>query len=252
MQQDVSIQSGNYTLRGTAHLPTETDSAVPAVILFHGFTANRLEAHRLFLKLSRALEAAGIASFRFDFAGSGESDGDFSEMTVSSELRDANAILDFVRVHPRVNHARITVCGLSLGGLVASLLAARRSQEIERLVLIAPAGNFKQIALAMLEANRDINPDSVFDYGGNPIGPAFAKEILTLDPYSSALGYNGPVLLVHGTEDARVPVSASERYLAEVYRENGQLVRIEGANHTFDSLTWEQALQGALLSFIQR
>lgn len=252
LQQDVSIQSGEHTLRGTVHIPAQNraDNQVPAVILFHGFTANRQEAHRMFLKLSRALEKQGIASFRFDFAGSGESDGDFSDMSVSSELRDAEAVLSYVQSLDVVNRNRIAVCGISLGGLIASLLAAERPQDIERLMLIAPAGNFKQIALSMIEATGGYNPRSVFDYGGNPIGPTFAEEILALDPYAKAAGYEGPVLLVHGTEDARVPISVSEHYVAHVYPANGRLERIEGANHTFDGLHWEQSLFEHLLSFM--
>src|SRR2546426_5960176 len=51
----------------------------PGVVLFHGFTGDRMESHWLFVKCSRALALAGIASLRFDFYGSGESEGEFSE-----------------------------------------------------------------------------------------------------------------------------------------------------------------------------
>ncbi|KLU63127.1 hypothetical protein CEB3_c04770 [Peptococcaceae bacterium CEB3] len=58
------------------HFPTDmSDEEIPAVILFHGFTGTKLEPHRLLLKISHALEKLGFASFRFDFLGSGESDG---------------------------------------------------------------------------------------------------------------------------------------------------------------------------------
>ena len=57
----------------------------PGVVLFHGFTGDRMESHWLFVKCSRALARAGIASLRFDFYGSGESEGEFSEVTLQGE-----------------------------------------------------------------------------------------------------------------------------------------------------------------------
>ena len=39
---------------------------------------------------------AGIASVRFDMNGSGESDGRFEDMTISSEILDAKAMLNYV------------------------------------------------------------------------------------------------------------------------------------------------------------
>jgi uncharacterized protein len=251
VQQDVSIEVQGITLRGTVHMPDERTGDVPAVILFHGFTSHRLEAHRLFVKVSRFLESQGVASFRFDFAGSGESDGSFSEMTVTSELRDASAILDFVKAYPHINASRITLCGLSLGGMVATLLAKDRPHDINQLILIAPAGNFKQIIEEMMQAYHGIEHSEVFDYGGHPVGRSFAEEILQLNPFERAKGFTGQVLLIHGTQDARVPVSVSERYLADTYEGRGRLILVEDANHTFDSLKWEEELIQSIFHFIR-
>jgi len=134
------------TLRGMEHIPEKSlDEKVPAVILFHGFTGTKLEPHRLFLKISRALEKQGIASFRFDFLGSGESDGDFEEMTVSKEIEEAHAIVDFVKRDGRIDPSRIYLLGLSMGGLVASVVAGERPNDVAKLILMAPAGNMYEL-----------------------------------------------------------------------------------------------------------
>lgn len=83
MQNAVELQSRGLTLRGMLHIPANISGKIPMVVIFHGFTGNKMEPHFILVKLSRLLETKGIASVRFDFAGSGESDGDFSEMTIS-------------------------------------------------------------------------------------------------------------------------------------------------------------------------
>ena len=51
----------------------------------------------MFLEAAQRLEQCGIASARFDFMGSGESDGELVEMSLRSECADADRILDFVK-----------------------------------------------------------------------------------------------------------------------------------------------------------
>jgi len=96
MQKAVEIiDQRGLTLRGMLHVPDGAVGKVPVVAIYHGFTGNKMEPHFIFVKLSRALEKKGIASVRFDFAGSGESDGDFIDMTISGEISDAKCILDY-------------------------------------------------------------------------------------------------------------------------------------------------------------
>lgn len=252
MQHAISLEVDGRTLRGMEHVPARNNGEqVPAVILFHGFTGTKLEPHRLFWKVSRALEAVGVASFRFDFSGSGESDGHFEDMTVSQEIREAGAILDFVRQDPRIDRDRISLLGLSLGGVVASILAADRPGDVHRLALLAPAGNIRDIVMMMA---RDISITSdtrVYDHGGNLVGMGFAEDVAVLDPYQRASAYTGPVLIVQGTADVTVPRQVAERYRDEVYSERAQLHLIEGANHTFDRSDWETDLIGAVVNFVR-
>src|ERR1700730_7492286 len=134
MQRAIELVYNGMTLRGMEHIPhASSNEKLPAVILFHGFTGNKLEPHRLFLKISRALEQLGFACFRFDFLGSGESDGNFEDMTVSKEISEGNAILDWVRSDPRIDKDKISLLGLSMGGLVASVIAGDRPEAIHKL-----------------------------------------------------------------------------------------------------------------------
>ena len=137
-EKQVECFSGDKKLRGIMTLPTEKEN-LPIVLLFHGFCINRDEQGQIYKRLANRLSEQGIATVRFDFAGTGESDGIFSEMTIQTELSDAEAILDYVKNLEFVDKKRIGVLGMSMGGVVASLLAGKQPQDIKSLCLWAPA-----------------------------------------------------------------------------------------------------------------
>src|SRR5690606_36670830 len=112
------------TLRGMLHRPDGVDPT-PAVILLHGLTGQHIESHRLFVQVARALADARFAALRFDFYGSGDSDGDYEEFTLDTELADACAGFDWLSTQSGIDPNRIGVVGLSLGGAIAALLAGQ-------------------------------------------------------------------------------------------------------------------------------
>jgi pimeloyl-ACP methyl ester carboxylesterase len=243
MQRAITLTHEGMILRGMEHIPEVGSSEkVPAVILFHGFTGMKLEPHRMFLKISRALEKMGIASFRFDFLGSGESDGDFEDMTVSGELAEANTIFDFVRTDQRIDPDRVSLIGLSMGGLVASVLAGDRPQDVHKLMLLAPAGTMYERIKDMHEAATVSADVKIVDNGGNLVGVQFAEDLKTIDVFNRAKNYQGDVLLIHGTKDEAVPFEVSNLYVERSYGSNATVHFIDGADHTFNKYEWETEL----------
>jgi pimeloyl-ACP methyl ester carboxylesterase len=251
VQNAITLTHRGMTLRGMEHIPEKAlHERVPAVILFHGFTGTKLEPHRLFLKISRALERQGIASFRFDFLGSGESDGDFEDMTVSKEIDEAHAIVDFVKRDERIDPSRIYLLGLSMGGLVASVVAGERPDDVAKLILMAPAGNmYELIAETIRQGNIDVTAP-YFDHGGNLVGRPFLEDLQTINVFERAKPYDGPVLLIHGTKDDVVPYRVSYMYEQLCYGSRATVHLIEGANHTFDAHRWETEVIETILEFV--
>ena len=92
MQHYCEIPTPKGTLRGFFHKPNQDKH--PVCLIFHGFTGQKTGTKFSYVQLSRMLEAKGIASFRFDFLGSGESDGNFVDMTFQDELSCARVILE--------------------------------------------------------------------------------------------------------------------------------------------------------------
>lgn len=252
LQKAIALDVGALTLRGMEHVPDHSaDNPLPAAILFHGFTGNKLEPHRLFWKLSRSLEQLGIAVFRFDFGGSGESDGDFENMTPSGEISEAKAILDMVKADSRIDKNRVSLVGLSLGGFVASAVAGDLPDEVYRLALLAPAGSFRE-SVERMKAAYGVTPDqTVFDHAGNLVGRGLIDDIETIDIFERAKPYQGPVLLVHGTGDEAVPYQVSFKYRDEVYRGRGVLKLVDGSDHTFSNANWESDTIASVSDFLR-
>lgn len=250
MQQAITLKVDGFTLRGMEHVPEgANERPVPAVILYHGYTGTKLEPHRMFLKISRALEAKGIASFRFDFAGSGESDGNFEDMTASGEIRDAKAILEMVRADKRINPNEVSLIGLSMGGYVAGITAGDMAEFVHRLVLMAPAGNFRDIVQAVAGREGVDATQKYFDDNGNLVGRALYADVMRIDALERSKPFAGPVLLIHGTNDTTVPYQISEKYRDEVYGERAILRLIDEADHTFNSTPWESEVIQSIIDF---
>lgn len=253
MQKAVEFVSQGLTLRGMLHVPDNAGGKLPLAIIFHGFTGNKMEPHFMSVKLSRLLEKKGIASVRFDFGGSGESDGDFVNMTLSGELNDAHNILDYVKTLEFVDVSRIAAVGLSMGGAVASMLAGERKDDIQALCLWAPAGNIKDIVYSKgLDGKMDIFRKAGYaDFGGLLLGVGFVDDVLELDIYKKAEAYDKNVFIVHGDDDPTVPLSASEKYM-EIYGSRGRLHVVKGADHTFNSKMWEDEVLKETSVFLEK
>ncbi|MDB5083920.1 MAG: alpha/beta hydrolase [Bacilli bacterium] len=255
MQEAINLVHRGMTLRGMQHFPDgQAAGPLPAAILFHGFTSTKMEAHQIFVKISRALANLGIASFRFDFLGSGESDGKFEDMTLSKEIDEAHAILNFVQNDSRIDSNHITLIGFSMGGLVASAVAGERKEEISKLILLAPAGNMSDLVkeeMAGIAKSADLASVRAVDRGGNLVGLEFGMELMQLDIFQMAKGYQGPVLLIHGTADGYVPVQIADKFRELCYGDQATIKLILGADHTFNKFEWEQEVIQEISNYIQ-
>jgi hypothetical protein len=252
MMHHVEIPSGGKMLRGMLHLPGGRPPHA-GVMLCHGFTGQRMESHFLFVTIARRLEAAGLAALRFDFAGSGESDGEFIDMTVSAEVQDAAAALDFLRRHPAVDPGRIGAAGLSLGGCVTALLAGRRRGDLRAAALMAAVGDTRRAAAGLrTEAvEKQLAERGCFDLSGLKVGKAFYEDFVRHDPVAAMTSYPGPVLIIHGSADAAVPVGDAHLYhqARTGASASTRLEILTGADHTFNNVEHTAAVCGLLAEF---
>ena len=124
---------GGITLAGKLRRPA--GRATAWALFAHCFTCTKdIAAAR---RVTSALTEAGIAVLRFDFAGLGDSEGEFSESTFSSNVEDLIAAAQYLE---REHEAPGLLVGHSLGG--TAVLAAAPLIESSKAVAVinAPCG----------------------------------------------------------------------------------------------------------------
>lgn len=242
----ISLTVGEKTLRGLCHQPAQFPA--PCVVLYHGFTGNKMETSYLFSKLSRQLEKEGIGVIRFDFSGSGDSDGEFQDMTFGGEVEEALHILRYTESLSWVDSKRLSVLGFSMGGAVATQVAKQYPDVIYKLGLWAPAGTMDQKA-DLYYNQGEVRPDGTVDIGGLLIGHRFYEDLKNRDLFEGINAYKRPVRIFHGTNDDSVPFEVGERYLS-IY-EDVSIIPIKEANHTFTNVDWQETLLQETVSFFK-
>lgn len=247
MRYPISFVNQGQKLLGVVHRPDSYksgDPLLPAVVILHGFTGTKVEPHRLFVKLAEALAAAGFLALRFDFRGSGDSEGDFEDMTFLGEVSDAGRAIDYLLAAEPVDPDRIGVLGLSLGGAVAAVLTGR-DPRIKTTVLWAAAADLQTMGQRMLsESPMWIEEKQVWDRGGNLVGRHLAEEIIGIFPAEEIKNARGPVLVIHGDGDEIVPISHAHQYISSLNAAGitNKLEVIAGADHTFNRYAWEKSV----------
>ena len=120
MKQDkITFRSNGFTLSGIVHVPDDMKPGEkrPALMVLHGFgnnkdSANSMNPAELFCRW-------GYVTFRFDFRGCGESEGERGKVICLEQVEDIRAAVDCLSQRPEIDPQRIGVVGSSFGGAVA-------------------------------------------------------------------------------------------------------------------------------------
>lgn len=191
------------------------------------------------LYLEKVLTADDWAFLRFDYSGHGISSGDFLDGSIGDWAEDAEAVI-FSTPGKKI------LVGSSMGGWVALLLARKRPEDVAGVVLIAPAPDFctgaepwpqRDQAAVEAELERTGRITMPSDYGEPMI---FTKRLIEdARAHRRVLGQPlplpMPVRILHGTEDADVPVAVSMAILEQADCPDIALTLVKGEDHRFSS-----------------
>jgi pimeloyl-ACP methyl ester carboxylesterase len=203
---------------------------------------------RMVTGYTRELARAGYFALRFDFRGSGQSDGEFEDVTLGGCVSDLQRAVEVLVEKTGVEE--IVLVGVRLAATAAMRVAARDGR-VRRLVLWDPVpdpnANLRAVrrraraSLLAMGRGSDTPPsattgaeapvglwggdgnESRMDAGGYVIGPAFLDELKTWDSKPDVQAFQGSVLILQLIRDwMGAPGLRRELVkLAEAYRAAG-------------------------------
>lgn len=231
------IESRGYRLSAIVHQEGETGPGRPVIVCCHGFTGDKVGANQLMLNLGKGIAAAGFTVIRFDFAGSGESEGEFAaETTVGGWQEDLRSVVAWLRSKPEFAGSPLYLLGHSLGGLI--VLTSDLDAVAGRIALapvIHPIENFREIILGPDLWDQSARGEAIANFysKGFRLEPGFVTDLLARNyaPLTVASAYKTPLLIVHGDKDAAVPLAGSQ----ELYHHytGAKEIAVIDADHVF-------------------
>ena len=243
----IEITHHGRTVYGDAYIPDAEE--FPLVIFSHGYNGYKDD----FKPDAKFLMDEGVAAITFTFCGSGARDRSgfgTTNMTLFTEREDLGALIDYAKTVRGFNGG-LYLFGGSQGGMVSALTAEERSDGITAMALIFPAfsipdGWSGKYPKDTYPAAGDI--PEIIPFWGVDLGRAFAVTARELDIYENMAGFTKPVLLFHGTADAMVNISYSDR--ASKTFPNCWYKTYPGAGHGFAEEIMTE-IDGYLLDFIR-
>jgi alpha/beta superfamily hydrolase len=208
-------------------LPVD-EKPVAYAVFAHCFTCTKnLNA---VVNINQALAGEGIATLRFDFTGLGESEGDFSYTSFSSNVSDLIAAADFLKFE---FEAPKLLIGHSLGG-AAVLQAARSIPSVVAVATIGAPSSLTHLArhLAPQKAEVSSKGEAEFTLAGKTfrIKKQFLDDLELIHMQETIRNLNKALLILHSPLDNIVAIeNAAEIF--QLARHPKSFISLDRADH---------------------
>ena len=208
--KEITFLSGEFLLKGTLHLPII--DRPPVVIGSHGLLSSSSSPKQIELALK--CNESGIAFFRFDHRGCGQSEGAFQEVT-SLEARCIDLLSAVKCIQSRSDIGnRLGLFGSSMGGAVC--ISVANLLEVNAMVTFAAPVRSSSIMEALKKT-----------YDSNAMPPLFEEKYLRSD-LSDKLSNLHHILIFHGDSDNVVPPSNAQEIYSKAAEPKKLIMQRQG------------------------
>ncbi len=138
-ESSLLIKLEDVQVGGTLTLPDTLKSEALVIMSSGSGPQDRDETlfgFKIFAAMASHLGEAGIASYRYDDRGIGESSGDFVNSTLEDLSADLQGIIDYFISSGDYSFKQVVLLGHSQGGIVAGKVA-RNNDKVAKLILMA-------------------------------------------------------------------------------------------------------------------
>lgn len=224
--------SKGLTLSGYLELPEDNNPKAFA-IFSHCFTCNKNLINVKFI--SQTLSENGIATLRFDFAGLGDSEGDFAKTDFTSNIND---LMDAVSFLEKNYESPKLLVGHSLGG-AASIQAADKIESVKAIVTIGTPSTLDHIKRVLTHKIDEImdRGSALVDVAGRDIeiGRDFVEDLPRYSIKRALNDLHKPILIMHSPEDEMVNIEhATNIFMAA--RHPKSFISLDNVDHLIKSV----------------
>lgn len=244
----MSSELRQVDFRGTGLACRLRGGGSPTLMFLPGY-ASDMEGTKA-LAVDAFAQARGLAMLRFDYSGTGSSEGRFEDGTLGGWLEEALHLLDKLTSGP------VVLVGSSMGGWLALLIAKHRPERVSAVVGIAAAPDFTDWGYSdeekerLRSAGRLEQPNP---YAQEPHVTTFgfwqSGEALRL--LDGPIPVDCPVRLVHGDADAEVPVEIALKTMRKLRSADVQLTLIKGGGHRLSQRHEIEAILRSLAGILE-
>lgn len=224
------------------------DKTLATIILPHGGPMS--EDGIGFDEYSAFLVNLGYAVFQPNFRGSSGRGHNFMMQAIGSmglamqdDLEDAAAFLVKQKI---ADPKRLAIVGGSYGGYAALMGAAKTPDLFQCAISIAGISDIKKLRnSSYIYANQNTIKKQLGDD---------SEQLKKTSPVYLAKNIHIPILLIHATNDAIVPVAQSQIMAKELksQQKNYEYLELEGGSHHFDYLPHRRQTFAAIETFLAK
>lgn len=138
------------------HRPASRLTRSTGVVLCYPLGHEYFRSYRTYVRLADRLANLGYPVIRFDYLGTGDSDGETGHARIDGWLSDIANAIDELQRNERVS--RIALCGMRYGATLAAL-AARETGMAGTLVLLEPVSDGRRYVEDMRQMHRRLLHD---------------------------------------------------------------------------------------------
>lgn len=225
---DVTFKNrAQHTLAAKLTLPD--DHAPRHFALFaHCFTCSK-DFHPV-RHISNTLTASGFGVLSFDFTGLGESEGEFSDTSFSSNLEDLISAADFLKENFKPPSL---IIGHSLGG-AAVIFAASQLSSVKAIATIAAPADVAHVQHLLAEEIETIQEEgeAIVSLEGRKfkVKRSFLRDLENHRLLNAVKNLRKPILIMHSPQDRTVGIEHAEDIYTAAFHPKS-FISLDGANH---------------------
>lgn len=167
------IKTGDTQIGGTLTRPVKPEVSSLVILISGSGDQDRdetLEGFKILKVIADHLASKGIASFRYDDRGVGESTGDFVNSTIEDHSNDLKSIMDYFKSNKKHPFHDFILFGHSQGGILASKVAVGNTSVKKVILMASPAVPLIEVVLYQVRQ----------EYSEATISKSFIEDIVSV------------------------------------------------------------------------